>query len=96
MHSPLSLICKFNALTSYTDKQSVHILIRSLIRPKRDMETNKKTDNTKNQKESSISQRRCEIEGKHFIVTRHFAGDKDLTTLMREIAISRADREMGL
>ena len=61
------------------------------------MEANKKTDKIKNHTEDyPTSQRRCEINGKRFIITRHFAGDKDLTTLMTELAIRRADREMGL
>lgn len=61
------------------------------------MITNKKTDNKNNQKENyPTSQRRCEINGKRFLITRHFEGDQDLSTLMTEIAISRANREMGL
>lgn len=61
------------------------------------MKTNKKTDNKNNQKENHpTSQRRCEINGKRFLITRHFEGDQDLSTLMTEIAISRANREMGL
>lgn len=61
------------------------------------MSTNKKADKTNIQKENnSTSQRRCEINGKRFLITRHFEGDKELTALMTEIAISRANREMGL
>lgn len=60
------------------------------------METNKKTDNNNPKENHPTSQRRCEINGKRFLITRHFEGDKDLTTLMTEIAISRANREMGL
>lgn len=61
------------------------------------METNKETDN-KNQQTTNYptSQRRCEIKGKRFLITRHFEGNQDLSTLMTEIAISRANREMGL
>lgn len=61
------------------------------------MEENKKTDRTENQTEDyPTSQRRCEIKGKRFLITRHFVGNQDLSTLMTEIAISRANREMGL
>ena len=59
--------------------------------------TNNTTNNINNQKENyPTSQRRCEINGKRFLVTRYFEGDKDLGTIMSEIAISRANREMGL
>ncbi|MDE7329765.1 MAG: hypothetical protein K2N30_01535 [Clostridia bacterium] len=61
------------------------------------MKTNKKADNKINQAENyPSSQRRCEIKGKRFLITRHFVGDRDLSALMAEIAISRANREMGL
>lgn len=61
------------------------------------METNNKTDRTNNQSESyPTSQRRCEIDGKRFIVTRHFVGDKDLSSLLMELAVNRANKEMGL
>ena len=42
------------------------------------------------------SERECLINGKRFIVTRHFQGDKPLRELMTELAIKRANREMGL
>ena len=42
------------------------------------------------------SKRRCVIDGKSFIVTRHFVGDKSLNAIMAEIAITRADREMSI
>ena len=61
------------------------------------MEANKKTDKIKNQTEDNpTTQRTCEINGKRFLITRHFEGNQDLSTLMTEIAISRANREMGL
>ena len=61
------------------------------------MKTDKRADKKNSPKESyPTSQRRCEIHGKRFLITRHFEGDKDLTTIMTEIAIRRADREMGL
>lgn len=61
------------------------------------MKTNKKTENTKKQKENyPTSERRCVIDGKRFVVTRHFEGDKSLSAIMAEIAISRANREMGI
>ena len=59
--------------------------------------TSKESKDIKNQADDyPTSQRRCEINGKRFLITRHFEGDKDVTTLMTEIAISRANREMGL
>ena len=61
------------------------------------MKADEKTENTNTQIENHpTSQRRCEINGKRFLISRHFEGDKDLSTLMTEIAISRANREMGL
>lgn len=36
------------------------------------------------------------IEGKKYIVTSHYAGNKDLDHVIREIAANRAYREMGL
>ena len=61
------------------------------------METDKKMNDKNNSKENQpTSQRRCEINGKRFLITRHFEGNQDLSTLMTEIAISRANREMGL
>jgi len=42
------------------------------------------------------TQREYMIEGKKYIVTRHFAGDKDLDTVIREIAVNRAYKDMGL
>lgn len=63
---------------------------------KRRANTDKITENAKNQTEEFPAQRKCVIEGKHFIVTRHFAGDKNLSNIITEIAKNRADREMGL
>ncbi len=37
-----------------------------------------------------------EIGGKKYTVVRHFMVDKDLDTLISELAISRANREMGI
>lgn len=42
------------------------------------------------------TQREYMIEGKKYIVTCHFAGDKDLDTVIREIAVNRAYKDMGL
>lgn len=36
------------------------------------------------------------IDGKKYIVTRHFTGEKDINKVISELAISRANREMGL
>lgn len=37
-----------------------------------------------------------EIDGKKYTVTRHFTGDKNINQVAMELAISRANREMGL
>lgn len=59
--------------------------------------TNNNTENTKKPTEDyPTSQRRCVIDGKRFIVTRQFVGDKDLGSLLMELAINRANKEMGL
>lgn len=64
---------------------------------KRNMKTDKGTDTAKKQIEIyPTSERKCVIDGKRFVVTRHFLGDKPLSVIMTEIAISRANREMGL
>ena len=59
--------------------------------------TDKKIENTKKQAEDYVtSQRRCVIDGKRFVVTRRFVGSKDLDSLLMEIAVNRANKEMGL
>ncbi len=59
--------------------------------------TNKNTETIKKQTEDyPTSQRRCVINGKRFIVTRHFVGDKDLGSLLMELAVNRANKEMGI
>ncbi len=61
------------------------------------IDTNNNTENIKNQTEDyPTSQRRCVIDGKRFIVTRQFVGEKDLGSLLMELAINRANKEMGL
>ena len=61
------------------------------------METNHKTENTKNaEADYPISERKSEMDGKQFLIIRHFIGDKDLSALMMGIAVQRANREMGL
>lgn len=42
------------------------------------------------------SQRECMIGGETFVITRHFVGAKDLNQAIAELALARADREMGL
>ncbi|MDE6677290.1 MAG: hypothetical protein K2K12_06245 [Clostridia bacterium] len=37
-----------------------------------------------------------EIDGRKYTVTRRFTGDKKITTVVMELAVSRANREMGL
>lgn len=51
---------------------------------------------TESKKDVTTSRKEYEIEGKRFLVTRHFAGEKELTALVKELAVRRADREMGL
>jgi len=36
------------------------------------------------------------IEGKKYIVTRHFTGDKDIDQVIREIAVNRARRDFNI
>ena len=58
---------------------------------------NKGTENAKEKTDNyPTSQHKCVIDGKRFVVTRHFMGDKPLSVIIAEIAISRANREMGL
>ncbi len=42
------------------------------------------------------SQKEYMIEGKRYIVTSHFCGDKDVDEVLRKAAINRAYREIGL
>ena len=43
------------------------------------METDKKMNDKNNSKENQpTSQRKCEINGKRFLITRHFDGNQDL------------------
>ena len=37
-----------------------------------------------------------EIGGRKYTVTRHFTGDKKIDEAVAELAVSRANREMGL
>ena len=37
-----------------------------------------------------------EISGRKYTVIRHFTGDKDINLAILELAVSRANREMGL
>ena len=59
--------------------------------------TDKKGNRNKNVNENFLSSRRkSEIDGKRFLVIRHFVGDKDLSSLLIGFAERRAGREMGL
>ena len=59
--------------------------------------TDKKGDQSKNIHEDfPTSRRKSEIDGKRFLVIRHFIGDKDLSSLLVGLAERRASREMGL
>lgn len=42
------------------------------------------------------SQREYVIEGKKYIVTSHYCGNKDLDDIIRRVAVNRAYRDMGL
>lgn len=42
------------------------------------------------------SRRESEIGGKKFVVISHFVGNKDLNALMLNLAVKRANREMGI
>ncbi len=42
------------------------------------------------------SQKEYMIEGKKYIVTSHFCGDKDLDEVLQRIAVNRAYRDAGL
>ena len=42
------------------------------------------------------SMREYEIGGKKYIVTSHYAGEKEIDRTIRSIAIDRAKREMGI
>lgn len=37
-----------------------------------------------------------EVEGKKYTIIRHFTGEKDINQVIAELAVSRANREMGL
>ncbi len=43
-----------------------------------------------------ISQKVYETDGKKYNVTRHFTGDKNINKAVIDLAVSRANREMGL
>lgn len=72
----------------------------SWIRPDRflgDSVTQKKIEQLiKDYEVCPKSQREYAIGGESFVVTRHFAGEKDVNQAIAELAFSRADREMGL
>lgn len=42
------------------------------------------------------SKKEYEIGGKKFTVVRHFTGNKNPDRMIAELAVNRADREMGL
>ena len=55
------------------------------------------SENTQNNAQNhAASERKCEIDGKRFILIRHFTGDRPLSGIVTEIAINRAKKEMGL
>jgi len=43
-----------------------------------------------------ITQNTCVIDGKKFKVVSHYVGSKDLNKTLKEIALERAYREMGI
>ena len=59
--------------------------------------TDKKEDKNKNVHEKfPTSHRKIEISGKRFHIIRHFVGNKDLSTLLLELAERCTSREMDL
>ncbi len=46
--------------------------------------------------DAPVSQREYMIQGKKFIVTSHYAGNKDLNAVLQKIAENRVYREIGL
>lgn len=59
--------------------------------------TNKKPEQLIEQYASCPTEQNVyEIDGKKYTVTRHFTGDKNINQVVAELAISRANREMGL
>ena len=42
------------------------------------------------------SKKEYEFGGKKYAVTRHFTGDKNINRVIGELAVTRANREMGL
>ncbi len=62
-----------------------------------ELRTNKNNDDSNKRMDNyPTSQRRCVIEGQQFLIIRHFEGDKDLNATIMELAINRANREMGI
>ena len=56
---------------------------------------NQETENLKNSENNApVSERQTKMDGKQFLIIRHFVGDRDLTTLMVGLAADRANREM--
>lgn len=58
---------------------------------------NKSAEQLTEQYSSCPSERNAyEAEGKKYSVTRYFTGDKKLNEVITELAVNRANREMGL
>ena len=38
----------------------------------------------------------CEINGKKYVIVRHFTGDKEVNQVIARLAQRRANREMGI
>lgn len=61
------------------------------------MKTDKDIENAKKRADNSpVSQRKYTIDGKRFNVTRHFDGARRLNSIVTEVAVHRANNEMGL
>lgn len=45
---------------------------------------------------ATTSQREYMIEGKKYIVTSHYCGNKDVDDIIRRVAVNRAYRDLGL
>ncbi|MDE6441636.1 MAG: hypothetical protein K2L12_02660 [Clostridia bacterium] len=57
---------------------------------------NKKPEQLIRQYSSCPTQQKVyETDGREYIVTRHFTGEKDINQVVFEIAVNRANRETG-
>ncbi len=74
------MIKKISDLFHVKIRRNICKIIIGIARRERQKTTNKKIN----------------LQGKKFIVTSHYAGQKDLNTVLQKIAENRAYREIGL